>query len=282
MLNDDTERIYFIAFDPKGAVLQALLNKQKRKLRLAVVVDSAVVIITTALLVWNGVGTPRFAVYVYSLMPAGVESEWLRYTSILFQCFYSSVVVNARTQSDLLHYSFTQSIRIYIQLIELHNQNVKQPFDAKAIECALQQYTKIYELVQQFNIVYRWPLLFSKGLGLMYISLCAIPGFRKPPELPDSFSPVIVAGSLFIILRTGIVIHSMAMAHRESELFVHRVMENIAMATVFEENLWQKVIAVRTIGFQMGKLYIMRPITFVTYFSVIMSNFIVVLQIKQK
>ena len=277
----DSVSLCFTAFDPEDVLVRALLNNQKRRLKFAFLVDLTVVIMGTALLVWNGFGTPRLAVYFYSLMPPGVESEWLKYASILFQCFYVSLVVNARAQSDLLHYSFTQSIKIYVQLIDPHNRNEKQIFDAKATERALHQYAKICALVEQFNATYRWPLLFSKGLGLLYISLCAVPGFRKPSELPDSFSPVYVAGSAFIALRTAMIIHSMAMTYRDSELFIHRMMEDIALATAFDENLWQKVNVVRAIGFQMGKLYIMRPITFFTYFSVIMSNLIVVLQIKQ-
>ena len=129
-------------------------------------------------------------------------------------------------------------------------------------------------------MTYRWPLLFNKGLGLLYISLCAVPAFRKPPELPYSFSPCYAVASASVAFDTAIVIHSMAMSYRESKLFVDTMMEKIAMAVAFDEDLWQKLNVVRAIEFQVGKLYVMRPITCFTYFSVIMSNFIVVLQIK--
>ena len=262
-------------------MVKALIKKQKQRLGLIAILDTSFLFTTSALMIWHGSETPRLPVYLYSLMPYDVEIEWGKYASILLQLFYIDLVVIARIQLDLVQYGFIQSIKIYIRIVEANIGNCKQVFDAKATERALIKYSKIFELVQQFNKIYRWPLLVIKGLDLLYISLCAIAGFRKPPELPDSFSPAFVAGTCFIVFHTALVLHSMAMAYSESQLFIQRLMENIALATIFHEDLWQKVNAVMAIEFQMGKLYVMRPITFLTYFSVIMSNLIVVLQIKQ-
>ena len=244
-------------------------------------------------MIGNVTGVPRVPVYLYALVPDSMEIPWLRTLHVCLQTSFGLNIAHAAAQMDMFTFSFTNSVRFYMHILshavekgssldlvytKLHDGQGRVAIP----KCIVESYKDLDQLVKLFNRIFRWPYALAKTLSIIYISFIIYSGIRKRPESPTYVMAVFFTGFIMTLFHESVLMYTMGRMHAASVNLLHAVKEKICLAPRYEKVLWRMVDTLRPMSIQCGKMYGVTPTTVLTYFSVLASYVVVVIQVRGK
>lgn len=272
------------------------MSSEKKTCRLVSAISLILLVLTEVAMVFNVTGVPRLPAYLYSLVPTDMEITWLYFLHIVLQATYALNITHARGQTEILMFAFANSVRQYLHIIRasvemeikprnyyINDQNERGITEGKSSEeVAIESFTELEKVVQKFNSVFRWPHAAHQGISIIFTSFIMYVGIRKRPETPAYVMPVFFCATVMVLYRTCAITYTMGRMNAAADKLFEVLAQRITGRSRWDRALWRRLLALRPVAIQSGKLYEVKKTTILSYFSVVVSYLVVVLQVKDK
>ena len=243
---------------------------------------------------FNVIGVPRVPVYPYAVVPASMEIPWFHALHTILQTLFGMNIAHASSQMDGFLFSFVNSIRFYLQIIGygVDDSNsldlvyiAATNYDGRGqipttSKLAADSFTRLEHLVKLFNRIFRWPYAITKAVSIIYFSFIMFSAIRKRPESPTYVVPVFFTGFLMSFFHLSVLMYTMGRMHAVSVHLLRTARERVCLGRHYDKALCRIVGTLEPMSIHCGKLYDITPTTMLTYFSVLVSYVVVVIQVK--